>query len=306
MALPRHGSINSRLNFGEARLPRESLSQCNALSERGPKATFRTLAKRGRAVRVRVVSWFSTRLKARDEIRQYLGLIGRTQSRSAARAKTCSRKTASSSFVLTFAKSSARQTPCYLGRAKLRQRGRDCDSLDHGRSTRPPLRRLLSPCPDYSTPGRQTVTSSFLTVAGLTGATDPPRDLREIARCQRHAGRQCPRVALATLYGGGDHSTGVTPIGRNPANDGLHLASFRIESQPSRPTRRQNLPVPANPPSEKLTDLASPRGRWDCHPGDRQQWRRDSGQGGRYTERRRRGHGLEENSNAKRTHVEMV
>jgi hypothetical protein len=78
----------------------------------------------------------------------------------------------------------------------------------------------------FDAQGDQTVTSSFLTVAGLTGATTIRPEICEIKLGASGTPADNALVWLLQRYTAAGTSTGVTPSARNPANDGLHLASF--------------------------------------------------------------------------------
>ena len=77
MALPRHKVDQFTFEFWRGSPPSRITESVQRFERAGTEgSTFRTLAKRGEPFECELVSWFSTRLKARDEIRQYLGLIG--------------------------------------------------------------------------------------------------------------------------------------------------------------------------------------------------------------------------------------
>lgn len=78
----------------------------------------------------------------------------------------------------------------------------------------------------FDAQGDQTVSGTFATVAGLTGATTIRPEICEIKLGASGTPADNALVWLLQRYTAAGTSTGVTPSSRDPAFDGLHLASF--------------------------------------------------------------------------------
>ena len=157
----------------------------------------------------------------------------------------------------------------------------------------------------FDAQGDQTVTSSFLTVAGLTGATTIRPEICEIKLGASGTLADNALVWLLQLHGGGHEYGGITPSARNPANDGLHLASFGSNHTAGADHVGEVAALdPTDSPENSLI--------WQAYAGDGSSSQRPPTMASGFRSRRpvtpatssRAWRGR--NSNAKRTHVEMV